>query len=133
LLASFLALGMVGCEGVDGPGEPSARPFQTPFGKEVADVRSVADAIDALQDTIQKVYVESSITGRAGKLLLAQARLSRGAYEAGDPGRAFALLSGAHGLIETGLARGQVSTRDAAVRLHRSVDLIGVMIAADPP
>lgn len=89
--------------------------------------------MEALEDTLQELYIEGGVTGRVARRLLGQVRLSQDAYAAGDPGLAFAHLSGAHGLIDTAKARGQISTEDAAFRLHRAVDLVGATVAANPP
>jgi phage tail tape-measure protein len=65
-------------------------------------------------------------------MLVEQARLCIGAHEEGDFVQAFSYIEGAHAMIQAGLARGVVSSEEIAVRLHRSFDLIGAMVATNP-
>ena len=46
--------------------------------------------------------------------------------------QAFSYIEEAHAMIQAGLARGVVSSEEIAVRLHRSFDLIGAMVATNP-
>ena len=136
VLASMVALAAVGCADggdqapVSSPPSPPDRSTSGPV--RARNVTTVAEAIAALEDTVQDAYVTSGITRRAGFMLLEQARLCIGAHEEGDFVQAFSYIEGAHAMIQAGLARGAVSSEEIAVRLHRSFDLIGAMVATNP-
>jgi hypothetical protein len=134
VLASMVALSAIGCAdgGDQAPvSSPPSPPDRSTSGR-ARNVTTVAEAIAALEDTVQDAYVTSGITRRAGFMLVEQARLCIGAHEEGDFVQAFSYIEGAHAMIQAGLARGVVSSEEIAVRLHRSFDLIGAMVATNP-
>lgn len=132
ILASALSVGAIAC-GSPGAEETAApapvRPPALPKGQ----VETVAEAITALEGTLQDAYLAGAVTPREGDRLLGLADLARDANDADDFVRAFGYIEQAHAEIEQNRVSGEPSSDEAAVRLHQAFDLLGAMIATHPP
>jgi hypothetical protein len=96
-------------------------------------VKTVAEAITALEDTLQDAYLAGALTPREGEQLLALADMARDANDADDFVRAFGYIEQAHARIEELRIPGEPSSDEASVKLHKAFDLLGAMIATHPP
>ncbi len=133
-----VALAGVGCGPVgddDGASGPPTAVSPTPvrIDPRFEGIATVSEAVEGLERTIQDVYHLQVIDSRDGLLLLERAEEIENAYKQGNITEAFAGLQEAHAFIDASVARGHPSSEEGAGQLHQSINVMGALIAANPP